>query len=118
MDEEQEVLREAIDQSRAAGRGRWCCPQELRSRIATYGGRRRMAGASLAVIATEIGVSESSVARWATSPAPEPTAVQLREVQVDCAESTGSAGMVLITPRGYRLEGVSEAVALRLLREL
>lgn len=119
MDDQLESLRAAIERSRAAAGRRWLCPLKLKSRVAAYIGERRLAGASIEAIALDLAVSESSVSRWVARVQASQARAQLREVHIDDAEAAPAcAGMVLVTPGGYRLEGVSEAMALRLLREL
>ena len=115
---EQGILRGEIERSRAERPGRWHCPLALREQIAAYVRERRSAGAGLELIAAELGISESSASRWSLPQRPKATSKALLvEVGVATAQRA-IGGLVVVTPRGYRLEGLSEGFALRLLREL
>ena len=111
MDDRGESLREALAESRI-GKSRWRCPVGLRAEAIEYAKDRRSRGDGVAKIAGELGVSESGLLRWLRS-----TGAGFREVRIR-PESSSAAGLVLVTPRGYRLEGLSESLAVRLLREL
>lgn len=112
MDDRSRSLREAIERSRA-GKSRWRCPQGLRSEIVALARERRSSGEGLARIARDLGLSESGLSRWLRLSAN----VGFREVRLR-PEPSASGNLVLVTPRGFRLEGLSESLALRLLREL
>lgn len=112
MDDRCRCLREAIERSRA-GKSRWRCPQGLRSEVVALARERRAAGEGLARIARDLGLSESGLSRW-LRPSGD---TGFREVRLG-PESSSSGDLVLVTPRGFRLEGLSEGLALRLLREL
>jgi hypothetical protein len=81
------------------------------------GWRRTFAivGVSLERIATDLGVCEASVSRWVS---PVATTGKRKLIEVAMTSGLQAQGLVVVTPRGYRLEGVSEGLALRLLREL
>jgi hypothetical protein len=110
-----EVLRGEIDRSRAEQGGRWRCPGELRQRLTAHIRERRGEGVSLERIATDLGVCEASVSRWVS---PVATTGKRELIEVAMTSGVRAQGLVVVTPRGYRLEGVSEGLALRLLREL
>jgi hypothetical protein len=79
---------------------------------------RREAGVGLAMVAADLGLSESSLSRWiAAERATAGDTGRLREVRVAKPEAM-SSGLSLVTPRGYRVEGLDAKSALRLLREL
>ena len=84
----------------------------MRAEVIDYAKGRRIGGDGVAKIAGELGLSESCLLRWL-----RPTQEGFRQVQVR-PESSSAADLVLVTPRGYRLEGLSESLALQLLREL
>ncbi len=68
-------------------------------------------------VAQELGVAVASLERWvAQAPGPEPTFLAV-EVE-DAAPGEVEAGWVVVTPRGYRVEGRDTATLLRLLVEL
>lgn len=111
MDDRCRLLREALGRRRS-GKGRWRCPPGLRSEVVAYASDRRAEGESVARIAVELGLSEGGLRRWLRS-----GEGGFREVRI-AADPSSSVGLVLVTPRGFRLEGLSEALALRFLREL
>jgi hypothetical protein len=112
MDDRGRSLREALKRSRR-GRTRWRCPLELRSDVVAYARGRRASGDVVASIARDVGLSETGLWRWLRS-----DKSGFRRVRVEEEDVSASACLTLITPGGYRLEGVSEDLALRLLREL
>ena len=113
-------LREAI-----AGLGRHRTqplPQALHAEVERYAALRRRAGASWRTIAESVGVSASSLQRWGARERSSAVRAGLRRVRVRREEAAGqaiaSATLVLISPAGFRLEGLGVAQALELLREL
>jgi hypothetical protein len=76
---------------------------ELRERCARYAATRRAAGAKTNAIATELGVSEMSVARWLRI-VPRAAMVPIRVVEA--APRSILSGVVVITPSGLRVEGL------------
>ena len=64
-------------------------------------------------MASELGVSNWSLARWVRE---SETAGMLRPVEVEEAVKTNEFS--LITPRGYRVEGLSEENVVRVLERL
>lgn len=117
MDERSQELRRAVERSRG-GRSRWQCPRGLRSEVVELVACRREAGVPLAEVAADLGLSESSLLRWiAAERAGAGDTGRLREIRV-AKPGPGSAGLSLVTPRGYRVEGLDAESALRLLREL
>lgn len=115
-------LREAIARSRT-GEGRWRCPKPLRREAARYAEAQIQRGRRLHEVARELGISRSGLARWLRrgegrirpvrvieSPLPPPSPAP--------AESSGAEGLVLVTPDGYRLEGLDSAAAVEILRGL
>jgi len=96
---------------------------ELRDKTTAYARRRKEEGARVAAIARELGVSQPTVARWLTtrrSAAMEvvgrPARVQpFREVIV---ERRDSSALTVVSPAGYRVEGLSLEQATIMLRAL
>jgi len=111
MDDRCRSLRDAIAQSRVGTR-RWQCPPGLRSEAVALARERQTSGEGVGRIAKDLGLSESGLSRWLRS-----AESGFREVRIR-PEPSSTAGLVLVTPRGFRLEGLSEALAVRLLREL
>ncbi len=104
-------LREAITKSRV-GQTRWRCPAELREAIVEFTQERRRDGVSVGRVAKELGMSESGLSRWLPR-----GDRRLRPVRI--AETPSSHDpLVLITPGGYRLEGLSPRGAAEVLRSL
>ena len=104
-------LREKIAESRG-GQSRWRCPQPLRNQIVEHARERKSQGVALSRTATELGVSESALLKW----------VQVAEGrfrQVRVADGVASmAKLALVTPSGYRLEGLDTSTAVEVLRGL
>jgi hypothetical protein len=85
----------------------------LRHEIGEYARRRRAEGAGLREIAAETGVSQESVRRFAA------TLDEHREAEIVPVRVVAeSGGFVLVTPAGYRLEGLDVETAALLLRRL
>ena len=86
---------------------------ELRMEAVSYLARKKRDGIGLDRVASELGVSSWSLSRW----------VQESErrgglVPVEVTEAEESREMSLVTPRGFRVEGLSEEGLLRLLERL
>jgi hypothetical protein len=90
----------------------------LRSRIVSYVSKQREAGARVADVAEVLGVSTTSLDRWASEDQEKESsrgafrAVKVVERGPDVTE------LVLIAPRGYRVEGLTVETTLWLLRGL
>jgi hypothetical protein len=113
-------LREAI-----AGLGRHRTqplPQELHAEVERYAALRRRAGASWRTIAGSVGVSASALQRWGARERSSAVRAGLRRVRVRRewvpSQTVASATLVLISPSGFRVEGLGVAQALEMLREL
>ena len=113
-------LREAI-----AGLGRnrtQPLPQELHVEVERYAALRRRAGASWRTIAGSVGVSASALQRWGARERSSAVRAGLRRVRVRRewvpSQTVASATLVLISPSGFRVEGLGVAQALEMLREL
>lgn len=85
--------------------------RELRATGVVYLKRKKLEGYGLERVASELGVSNWSLSRWAS----ESEGV-LRRVEVVDPEASGE--LSLVTPRGYRIEGLSEERLLRLVERL
>lgn len=120
VDEVGRRLRETI-----AGLGRHrtqALPQELHAEVERYAALRRRAGASWRTIAESVGVSASAVQRWGARGRSSAARAGLRRVRVRRewvpGQAVASATLVLISPSGFRVEGLGVAQALEMLREL
>ncbi len=102
-------------------------PARLRQAGKDYVQQRTAAGIVQAEIARELGVSESTVWRWAQSspPArrataikPRPSAFKAVRVVTERVSIGSAVKLSVVTPHGYRVEGLDVASAAALLREL
>lgn len=92
-------------------------PDELR-RVAIRFGRWALdEGESLGEAAAQLGVSRATLERWLDEePAGDSSAV--REVVVRAEEAGGGTGLTLVTPEGFRIEGLAVADLIALVRSL
>ena len=111
MEDRGKELREAIEESRG-GKKRWRCPSSLRSEAVSYLKARRESGSLLSSLSVELGISGATVSRWL-----EEGSGELRPVRVTDAPVL-SGELRLVTPRGYRIEGLCVASAAALLARL
>ena len=98
------------------GRGRRV-PSEVKARVRLYVLGRRAQGATLTQIGEELGLSVRNVQRWsATRPGARPgRAIVPVAVEVIGERSTTVS---VVSPSGYRLEGLGLEAAVQLLRAL
>ena len=94
-------------------------PEPLRQLAVGFATEAQACGWSGSRIARRLGVSWATLERWcATQPAAEPS-VGMREVVVrDEAPSSTELRPVLVTPEGYRIEGLGQADLVEILRAL
>ena len=115
MEDRTEALRLALEKSRE-GQSRWRCPASLREEVMAYA-REQIEQKSQPryVVARELGLSDSGLSRWLRPS--QTSAGSFRAVSV-IADRSGEPDLTLVTPRGYRIEGLSVASAAALLRQL
>lgn len=113
MDEQLRVFRERSRQENRGSKKRRRYSQELREEAVAYVERRKREGASVERIASELGVSSVSLSRWSRAMGNTKSLVP-----VEIVANEDPSRLSLLTPRGYRLEGLSEASAVRLLERL
>ncbi len=121
MDERGQELRETIAR---LGRQRRndAIPESLRGEAMEYAAERRKQGASWQSIGQELGLSASCLQRWSALAIGETRMLRVR-VRRELRESastpqgTGEA-IVLVSPRGFRLEGLGLPQVLELLQAL
>ena len=93
-------------------------PAVVRERVRVYTAKRRAEGATPGVIAEELGLSRHSVLAW-TVPPPEVARLRPVEVVADAPPSSAPAPaqrrLALISPKGYRVEGLDVAALAELL---
>lgn len=102
--------------SHELGRGRRL-PAELKARVQAYATERRGQGATLREIGAELGAAAENVRRWSSSS--ESSGRKRSEVPVAVhviADSNDK--VILVSPSGYRLEGLGLEEAVQLLRAL
>jgi len=105
-------FRDAVARSGAGGVGRRY-PAELRAVAVALAQER--SEEPLARVAADLGVSVVSLQRWLEQD--EPVSFRPVEIESRLAEAP-SRGLALITPRGYRVEGLEAGVLVSLLRVL
>ena len=91
---------------------------ELRKLAVTYCSERRQQGASVNEVAGELGINGWSLNRWIRGREKRAEFVKV-EVESPTASNSSSADpCVLVTPEGYRIEGLTVEGAGQLLRVL
>src|SRR5438128_2634079 len=78
-------------------------PDAVRARVLVYTRRQRAAGSSWAKIAHRMGLSVGSLKNWSRTP---PPARRLIPVAVTAAPEMPTAALVVVSPGGYRVEGL------------
>ena len=103
--------------ARLGERGRTSAiPSEVRAILVAYAREQRDRGRAWATIAKELGVSSTALIRWSQRGARMYEGAVPVEIR---AERPHEARMVvLVSPGGYRLEGLERSEALAALREL
>ncbi len=93
-------------------------PNELRGRVVAWAQGRRQTGVSWVDIAQELGVGLDTVRRWCVST--KPVVVASRSLlPVRIVESPAEpARLVLVSPNGFRVEGLTLTEAASLLKAL
>jgi hypothetical protein len=85
-------------------------PAELRTRAAAWIAQQRVEGRTVAELAAELGVADGTVIRWSN---------RVRAiVPVQVVPDESPAQLVVVSPAGLRVEGLSLAEAIQVLREL
>lgn len=93
---------------------------ELRSRVARYARHQRAAGARWTAVAVSLGISRPTLRNWLSSePATSIVAVRVVPDDIAPAENTpATSSSCLVSPRGYRVEGLSVEALVELLERL
>lgn len=99
---------------------RWRCPAGLRSRVVSYARVCRERGEPLLDISNRLGLVESTLARWLRADRKE-LAAGFRSVSIVASEEHHEPEVVggplrLITPGGYRVDGLDAQTLAFLLR--
>lgn len=107
-----EQLSQELGEIRTSRRSkRWRCPPDLQSRVVSYAKVCRERGEPFFDIAVRLGLVESTLSRWfRTEKAKEqPGFRSVSIVQRDVEETTAqpfASQLRLLTPQGYRVEGL------------
>lgn len=86
-------------------------PEELRRQAGAYVRARLASGAKRAAVSAELGVPAITLARWAAASGFRTVAVEAEE-----AKPTGRRDLVLVSPGGFRVEGLELSEVAALLR--
>jgi DNA invertase Pin-like site-specific DNA recombinase len=100
----------------AKGRQGTCFSPDLKARAARWIRERRAAGATAAQIAEELGVASGTVLRWSAD-ARLKQARALVPVEI-VPDRSGNREVSVVSPSGFRIEGLSLTEAITLLRAL
>ena len=94
-------------------------PASLKQRVITYAHEARAHGQTWEAISQSLGLSSVTLWRWNRREA-EPSSGSFRPVAItdSSAKPSPDATLVLITPNGFRLEGLELKAAEQLLRSL
>jgi hypothetical protein len=126
MDQELEGFRQWVAEQRQQKTAKAVrYPAEKRQWATHYARRRLQAGVPMVRVQQELTVSSPALQRWlgTKSGIPQKTGATFREVGIQSeprerSRASGDGGITLITPRGYRLEGLDPGRAIALVREL
>lgn len=109
-------LRRAVADARRRGRGpRFQYSADLRRRVVLAASAHREAGRSVTAMAAEVGLDARTLRAWVDG-----GSSVFREVRVEPVADAAPvpAGLVLVTPGGYRVEGLALADVVSVLRAL
>ena len=108
-----EKLRRELDSVK--GRRGPCFPRDLKERTAAWLAEQRAAGATVAQLAAKLGLASGTVLRWSAAKARRSRALVPVEI---VAEPIAAGAMSIVSPSGFRIEGLSFANAVALLKAL
>jgi len=94
------------------------CPAGLRKLAVDYACDRAAEGAGIAQVARDLGTTQTSLRVWMEQAEPEFRAVQVVGALPPWVGDRGRAGLSVLTPKGFRLEGLDVSAAARLLQLL
>lgn len=112
MDKEAAILRRDLGRIET-GRGRRY-PSELRCRVVAWARKRHAAGATWEEIKGELGQRFDTVRRWCVDGSETKALVPVRVVET----RVSSRSLSVVSPAGFRIDGLSAGEAAALLREL
>jgi hypothetical protein len=111
MKHEAAILRRELDRIETR-RGR-CVSPELKERVIAWLVARRAEGRPVSELAAELGIAAGTALRWSAS-IPKRAIVPVRIV----SDPTPRRTVSVVSPSGFRMEGVTIAEATAVLREL
>jgi hypothetical protein len=106
------ALRRELD--RVTSRQGRCFPDDLKRRTAEWIAQQRAAGRTVAELASELGLAAGTALRWSSETRGRRALVPVEIVPDASAVRT----VAVVSPSGFRLEGLSVAEAATLLRAL
>jgi len=112
MDKEAAILRRDLGRIET-GRGKRY-PAELRSRVVAWARKQHAAGTSWEEIKRELGQQFDTVRRWCVDAGETKALVPVRVVETRAP----SRSLSVVSPTGFRIDGLSPTEAAALLREL
>lgn len=89
--------------------------KELKARVVAHAEQRRRAGATWAALSSELGLHLATLRRWCGSRS-APRAIALRPVEV--VADSASRSVTVVSPSGFRVEGLVLESAVAMLRAL
>lgn len=95
-------------------------PDEVRAAVLAYAGSERERGVKWREIAGTVGLSESVLVRWTSGEHRHRQSARIVPVRVTVAPRgvAVAGGVTLVSPSGYRVEGLAVIDALEALRTL
>jgi hypothetical protein len=90
-------------------------PSPLRARVVAFAQARRGEGATWVQIAAELGLELETVRRWCLKSNDAVAAPAILPVEI-VADSGAAAGLSIVSPSGVRVEGVTLAEVIAVLR--
>jgi transposase-like protein len=124
-----EELRDLLERTRPIARSDGY-PAEVRQRVVAHALERRARGEPWRVIADRLGLSRTTVASWVVSgdmgrdevvpvvTVADPAAAEPAVVATVAPTHAEPCGPVLVSPRGWRLEGLTLSAAIEVLERL
>jgi len=88
-------------------------PAVLKRRATAYATERRAAGSTTAVVAAELGLAHVTLSRWMAA-----SETTFRPVELAPAKLPASPRLVVVSPSGFRIEGLALTDVVDLLRAM
>jgi transposase-like protein len=107
-----EILRRELD--RVGGRRRPCFSADLKQRATAWIIKRRAEGVGVSEIASELGLAPGTVLKWSARSNSSRALVPVEVV----ADQSAARTVSILSPSGFRVEGLSLLEAAALLRAL